>query len=73
MNCDVHTEKDRVRARQLSLDGCRNYEGLHREANPDPILQPLDEGAALRTTRHPYRVNPRRAIGSADAWLAMNF
>jgi nucleoside-diphosphate-sugar epimerase len=52
-----------------SLDVYRNYEGLHRKADPGPILQPLEEGAPLRTTRHPYRVNPRRAIGSADAWL----
>ena len=52
-----------------SLDVYRNYEGLHRKADPDPILQPLDEGAPLRTTRHPYRADPRRAAGAADAWL----
>ncbi len=52
-----------------SLDVYRNYEGLHRKASPIPILQPLDEDAPLRTTRHPYRAEPRRAAGDADAWL----
>ncbi len=52
-----------------SLDVYRNYEGLHRKADPGPTPGRLDEAAPLRITRHPYRANRRRAIGAADAWL----
>jgi nucleoside-diphosphate-sugar epimerase len=52
-----------------SLDVYRNYEGLHRKAAPDPILEPMDEGAPPRASRHPYRAEPRRPADSPDAWL----
>jgi nucleoside-diphosphate-sugar epimerase len=52
-----------------SMDVYRNYEGLHRKADPGPILTPLDEASPLRAGRHPYRAAPRREAGSADAWL----
>ena len=52
-----------------SLDVYRNYEGLHGKATPTPIPGPMSEDAPLRTTRYPYRLDPRRDPGSADAWL----
>ncbi len=52
-----------------SCDVYRNYEGLHRKSAPDPITAPLDEASPLRATRHPYRAEPRRPAGAADAWM----
>ena len=52
-----------------SLDVYRNYEGLHRKADPDPIVGPLNERAPLRASRYPYRADPRRAPNAPDAWL----
>ncbi len=52
-----------------SLDVYRNYEGLHGKARPTPILGPVSEDAPLRTTRYPYRLDPRRDPDSEDAWL----
>lgn len=52
-----------------SCDVYRNYEGLHRKAAPAPLPGPLDEASPLRTTRHPYRAEPRRAADAADAWM----
>jgi nucleoside-diphosphate-sugar epimerase len=51
-----------------SMDVYRNYEGLHRKADPGPIVGPLDEGAPLRTARYPYRSDPRRPADAVDAW-----
>jgi nucleoside-diphosphate-sugar epimerase len=52
-----------------SCDVYRNYEGLHRAADPAPILEALSEHSALRTCRYPYRQTPLRAGDSADAWM----
>jgi len=52
-----------------SCDVYRNYEGLHRKASPPPISGPLTEGSPLRATRYPYRSDPPRDAGAADAWL----
>lgn len=52
-----------------SCDVYRNYEGLHRKASPEPITAPLGEGSPLRTLRFPYRAEPRRPKGAADAWM----
>jgi nucleoside-diphosphate-sugar epimerase len=52
-----------------SMDVYRNYEGLHRKAEPEPVLEPMDESAPLRVTRHPYRTAPRRPTDASDAWL----
>jgi nucleoside-diphosphate-sugar epimerase len=52
-----------------SCDVYRNYEGLHRKADPEPRLGPLKENSQLRTIRHPYRHLPRRAADASDAWM----
>lgn len=52
-----------------SCDVYRNYEGLHRKAAPPPISELLTEDSPLRTTRYPYRADPRRASDAADAWM----
>ena len=52
-----------------SCDVYRNYEGLHRKAAPEPIVGALTEASPLRTVRHPYRAEPRRAADAADAWM----
>lgn len=51
-----------------SMDVYRNYEGLHRKAAPDPILEPLNECSPLRATRHPYRAQPPRAGNDPEVW-----
>jgi nucleoside-diphosphate-sugar epimerase len=52
-----------------SCDVYRNYEGLHRKADPTPINGPLAEDSPLRASRHPYRQAPRRTADTADAWM----
>ena len=52
-----------------SCDVYRNYEGLHRKAQPESILEPLAEDSPLRELRHPYRAAPRRDPMAPDAWM----
>jgi nucleoside-diphosphate-sugar epimerase len=52
-----------------SCDVYRNYEGLHRKADVEPILEPLAEDSPLRTTRYPYRLGRRRPADAPDAWM----
>ena len=52
-----------------SCDVYRNYEGLHRKADAEPIMGPLAEGSPLRETRYPYRLDPRRPAAAPDAWM----
>ena len=52
-----------------SCDVYRNYEGLHRKTQPEPILGPLAESSPLRTLRYPYRQLPRRRADAPDAWM----
>jgi nucleoside-diphosphate-sugar epimerase len=52
-----------------SCDVYRNYEGLHRKAAPEPVLGLFGEDSPLRTTRYPYRLDPRRPADGADAWM----
>jgi nucleoside-diphosphate-sugar epimerase len=52
-----------------SCDVYRNYEGLHRRAEPEPMPGSLAENSPLRTLRHPYRQLPRRAADAPDAWM----
>jgi nucleoside-diphosphate-sugar epimerase len=52
-----------------SMDVYRNYEGLHRKAQPEPVGGPLDEASPLRTTRFPYRTQPRRPADAGESWL----
>jgi nucleoside-diphosphate-sugar epimerase len=52
-----------------SGDVYRRYGALtRREPDPDPSRR-LAEDAALRTTRHPYRAEPRRPPGDLAAWM----
>ena len=50
-----------------SADVYANYELLMRTVTgtPTPVLR---EDAPLRTTRHPYRTDPRRPADDPDAW-----
>ena len=52
-----------------SCDVYRNYEGLHRKAQPEPILEPMAEDSPMRELRHPYRAAPRRDPIAPDAWM----
>lgn len=52
-----------------SGDVYRNYEGLHKGAQPEPWLEALAETAPLRDGRYPYRTDPLRAAASPDAWM----
>ena len=52
-----------------SADVYRNYELLHRAASGKPELSAAGEDSPLRTTRYPYRSEPRRSAGEPDAWL----
>ena len=52
-----------------SCDVYRNYDGLHRKAAPEPILGLLEDLTPLRTTRYPYRLDPRRPADATDAWM----
>lgn len=52
-----------------SGDVYRNYEGLHKTAQPEPQLEPLAETSPLRNGRYPYRADPPRAAASPDAWM----
>ncbi|HWD67475.1 MAG TPA: NAD-dependent epimerase/dehydratase family protein [Caulobacteraceae bacterium] len=52
-----------------SCDVYRNYEGLHRKADPPPIIGPFAEDSPLRTRLYPYRTEPRRPADAADAWM----
>ncbi len=52
-----------------SGDVYRNYELLHRKANGVPTNESVDEDSALRTTRYPYRVNPRRTVDDPNQYL----
>lgn len=52
-----------------SCDVYRNYEGLHRRAEPNPRLECVTEASPLRLTRYPYRTAPLRSIEATDAWM----
>ena len=52
-----------------SCDVYRNYDGLHRKADVEPIAESLRETSPLRTTRYPYRLKPRRPAASSDSWM----
>jgi hypothetical protein len=52
-----------------SCDVYRNYEGLHRKADPAPIVGSLAEDSPLRTTRYPYRSDRLRPADAPDAWM----
>ena len=52
-----------------SGDVYRNYEGLHKAAAPEPLLEPLTETAPLRHGRYPYRADPPRTAASPEAWM----
>ena len=52
-----------------SSDVYRNYELLHRKARGTPTLGFVDECSELRSTRYPYRQEPRRAENAADRYL----
>ena len=52
-----------------SVDVYANYEGLHRKGRPTPVWDRLTEDAALRTSRHPYRLAKPRAAGDPQAWM----
>ena len=52
-----------------SVDVYRNYGLLHRTESGRPDDGPLDENAPLRTRLYPYRAEPPRPPGAADAWL----
>lgn len=49
-----------------SADVYRNYEGLHRKAAPEPVLDLLAEDSPLRETRFPYRLAELRAADHRD-------
>jgi nucleoside-diphosphate-sugar epimerase len=52
-----------------SADVYRNYGGLHRLENAEPILELLGESSPRRMMRFPYRKNPPRPAYSPDAWM----
>jgi len=52
-----------------SGDVYRNYELLRRKADGVPTNESVDEDSALRTTRYPYRVNPRRTVDDPNQYL----
>lgn len=52
-----------------SCDVYRNYGGFHRRESAPPLIGPANEDSPLRTALHPYRSEPRRAAGAADAWM----
>jgi nucleoside-diphosphate-sugar epimerase len=52
-----------------SIDVYANYEGLHRKGRPTPVWDRLTEEAALRTSRHPYRLTRPRSSGDPQAWM----
>ncbi len=52
-----------------SGDVYARYGAVNRlETDPQPVGR-LSEDAALRTTRHPYRAEPRRAADDPAAWM----
>lgn len=52
-----------------SIDVYANYEGLHRKGRPVPVWDRLTEDAALRTSRHPYRLARPRRPSDPRAWM----
>lgn len=52
-----------------SGDVYRNYELLHRRAEGQALQVGADENSALRTTRFPYRSDPRRPVDDPDTYL----
>ena len=52
-----------------SVDVYANYEGLHRNGRPVPVWDRLTEDAALRTSRHPYRLTRPRPSSDPQAWM----
>lgn len=52
-----------------SIDVYANYEGLHRRGRPTPVWDRLTEDAALRSSRHPYRLARPRPLGDPQAWM----
>ena len=52
-----------------SVDVYANYEGLHRKGRPSPIWDRLTEDAALRASRHPYRLAKPRPASDPQAWM----
>lgn len=52
-----------------SCDVYRNYEGLHRKAEVEPVLAALGETSPLRTTRYPYRRLPRLPADASESWM----
>ncbi|MEL7129028.1 MAG: NAD-dependent epimerase/dehydratase family protein [Pseudomonadota bacterium] len=52
-----------------SGDVYRNFGLLHRLETGAPIAGMLDERAALRTSRYPYRLSTPRAMGDPQKWM----